>query len=496
MDFDFPHSVSAPFLLVTHSGQWLLVPGWMAAVTLPFCLMDKSWPLACTFGLTALLGLLIGFGGRCLRGTEKQTAGNAMASVALGWLLVAVFCGLPLYLSAQWMPSSSEVSKAYGSGINAFFEGMSGITSCGLTLSSSPDQLPMAVQWWRSLCEWVGGVGVVVMVLLLLAPTEHAYDFYRAEARSWQLGDSLKRTVLRIWVIFGGLTVFSILAMRWSGASWWEAVNHGMTAISTGGFSIKQDSFQSVPIASQVVAMVFMLLGGISFKLYHSIFFQRKWSWRKSTQLRGYLGLLMSGGFILWGIFLQIDNEKSVTTVLFQWISALGTCGFSAVDLSRWSAASLLILLVGMCIGGAAGSTTGGIKISRFVWIIKFMSRRMSERFRNRELPDFYLFDGKEMECDEARKRIRYALLLTSFWSLSLLFGWMLLLIVMPEQPPIHLLFEAVSALGSVGLTTGVTQADMPTSAKACLIGFMWLGRLEFVSVFMLVLLPLKRGNR
>ncbi|MDA3874411.1 MAG: hypothetical protein PF795_10695, partial [Kiritimatiellae bacterium] len=480
-------------LLIRRTGLWLFVPGCMSLFTMLFCLGASNVPLLKAFALTAFLSFLVAGLLSRLRVKGELSGCNAMTSVALGWLLVAAMCGLPLYLSARWMPPDTEVARAYGSWINAFFEGMSGITSCGLTVSARPDQLPMAIQWWRSLSEWVGGVGVVMFMFLLLEPKTQAYAFFHAEARDWHLKDDLHKTIFRIWIIFCGLTLAAVLSLRLTGVSWWEAVNHGMTAISTGGFTIRKDSYQSVSAITQAVTMCFMLLGGVSFRTLHTAVYQRKWPWRDATQLRWYLGLLLLGGSGLWAATWASHMQERPLPVLFQWVSALGTCGLSAADLSTWAPPTLILLVIAMCVGGAAGSTTGGIKISRFVWMSKFMLRRIHEHIQNREIPDFYMFDGEQINADDARKRIQYAYVLSSFWLITLFSGWLVLLFVMPAREPVHVLFEAASALGSVGLSTGVTQAEMPATAKLCLMLLMWLGRLEFVSVLMLLMWPWRK---
>ena len=478
--------------IICQACRFLIVPGAMALTAMPLCLVENDTATLFAFSITAAAGLLAAGIFRYLPVKTDQGTHCAMATVALAWLATGALCGLPLYLAAQAAQDGSELVRAYGSGIDAFFEGMSGVTSCGLTLSARPDLLPLSVQWWRSLCEWVGGVGVVVLMLVLIEPAEHHDAFYRAEARSWRLEDSLRKTAMRIWTIFMGLSVGSVIGLRLAGAPWWEALNHGMTAIATGGFTVRAGSFQDVAPTVQWTAMVFMTMGAFSFRTYHRLLVNRLPPWRQSTQMRWLITLMLAGAVTLIGIVHLETVDATRTQTAFQWVSALGTCGFSAVDLSQWGPTAMLFLVLGMVIGGASGSTTGGIKIARLVWLSKNAVKHLQNRMNDSADPETYRFNGRTVETEKAVQRIRYAALLAGLWVVSLICGWIVLLLAMPAAPPVHLLFEAASALGSVGLSSGITRPDMPAVAKGCLAFLMWIGRLEIISAVMLFTAPFR----
>ena len=486
--------------MIRQVGHFLFAPGVMALTALPYCLFEENNATFTAFAATAAICLTVAALLQLIPARKNQKTYTAMATVALVWLLMGVVCGLPLYLTAQLSPAGSEAARTYGTFINAFFEGMSGVTSCGLTLSARPDLLPSAIQWWRSLCEWVGGVGVVVLMLLLIEPAEHNYTFYRAEARQWRLKQtSLRHTAGRIWTIFAGLTVLSVIALHSTGAPWWEAVNHGMTAIATGGFTIRADSFQQVEAAVRFCAMLFMVLGVVSFRSYSRLLYDRVPPWRHATQIRWLAALLLAGGAAVVAVTRIEPHEVPIERALFQWVSALGTCGFSAVDLSGWGPAALVLLMLGMIVGGASGSTTGGIKIARVVWLCKNSVKHLQNRMRDSDTLESYRFNGQSVSSQEAIKRIRYAALLAGLWVVALTTGWLVMLLALPRATPVHLLFECASALGSVGLSTGITEAQMPAAAKLCLTMLMWLGRLEIISAVMLLTLPitaLRRAKR
>lgn len=476
------------------AGGLLLAPAAMAAATLPFCLAEGDGTALASFGALALVSLALAGLSRLVPRRREVRSVDAVAAVALAWLLIGGLCGVPLHLVARDAAPGSALASAYGPPLNALFEGMSGITSCGLTMADRPDLLPASVQWWRSLCEWVGGVGVVVTMLLLLDPAEHHEAFYRAEARSWRLDAPIRRTAVRIWSIFPVLTLLAVLGLRLAGESWWAAVNHGLTGIATGGFTIREDSFRSAPAAVQGVAMGAMLLGAVSFRAYSRIAVRRS-PWWRSTQLRWLAGLLGGGLLVLLALKRWAGLDATALQIAFQWFSALGTCGFAGADPAAWPPAALLVLTAGMVVGGMAGSTTGGIKISRLAWLAKNIGRHLRVRLEGREAPTAYRFDGAAVDPGEARRRIGHAAILAGLWAAALVLGWSALLLLLPDDPPQHLLFEAASALGSVGLTTGVTDASLPATAKTTLIALMWLGRLEIVSALLLLLLPWRRDR-
>jgi trk system potassium uptake protein TrkH len=268
-----------------------------------------------------------------------------------------------------------------------------------------------------------------------------------------------------------------------------------MTAIATGGFTIRAGSFRDVAPVVQWTAMLFMAMGAISFRTYHRLLVDRLPPWRQSTQMRWLITLILAGAAALAGITHLEKIDATRTQTIFQWISALGTCGFSAADLSQWGPAAMLLLILGMVIGGASGSTAGGIKITRLVWLCKNAVNHLRNRMSDSDQPGTYRFNGREVEPEKAVQRIRYAALLAGLWCVGLIGGWLALLLAMPAAPPMHLFFEAASALGSVGLSSGVTRPEMPDAAKGGLAFLMWIGRLEIISAVMLFTAPLRDGG-
>ncbi|MBE9043344.1 TrkH family potassium uptake protein [Pleurocapsales cyanobacterium LEGE 10410] len=470
----------------------------MALVSLPVC-----WLSGETYALVPLLTCAIAslaVGQLLYRQTKSQASNRipyAMATAALGWLLVPLFASIPLLMTANapnLAPDLSTTILMFQNPWNSIFEAFSGFTSTGLSMAFNYSELPHTIQWWRSLMEWVGGVGVIVLVISLLEPTTEPYQLYNAEGRSQRIGLTLSQTVKRIWWIYVIYTIGSILLFRIVGMNWWEALNHGMTGIATGGFSVSESSIANYGIAVKLAVILVMTLGAISFSAHYEVLRYRKLSAFWADNQHQALWILLSlGTILLWGFHRLANRDVAFIDVLFQWSSALGTCGFSTVSVSDWDGGAKLLMTLIMAIGGAAGSTAGGIKLSRFVIIFK----AIVWRFRRVTLLPHemmrYQLNGKILKEAEASRRVDAAAVLAILWlSISITGVFILQYLKLPNYNLSDVIFEVASATSGVGLSTGITHPDLPWLGKLTLILLMWMGRLEIISALLLLSLPLK----
>ncbi len=198
-------------------------------------------PLVITAAVSALAGAGLYFP---LRRAPEPELRHAMVTAAIGWILVPTFGALPFVLTQAFAGAAQSAPMAvwvFSDPANAFFESVSGFTSTGLSVVSRPDLLPHTLQWWRSLSEWIGGLGVLVVMLSVLSgprPGATLYSMYYAEARAERIRPTIRATVRTMWWIFFLFTAVS-MALQWRlGTPIWEAANHAMTAMATGGFSI------------------------------------------------------------------------------------------------------------------------------------------------------------------------------------------------------------------------------------------------------------------
>ncbi|MDJ0588881.1 MAG: TrkH family potassium uptake protein [Pleurocapsa sp. MO_226.B13] len=479
-------------------GLFLHVPGIMALISVPVCLLSgETYALVPLF--TCAIASLV-FGQLLYRQGNSQVSNRipyAMATAAVGWFLVPLFSSIPILMTANapdLTPDLSTTILPFQNPWNAIFEAYSGFTSTGLSMAFNYSEIPHTLQWWRSLMEWVGGVGVIVLVITLLEPTTEPYQLYNAEGREQRIGLTLTQTVKRIWWIYILYTIAGIILFRVVGMNWWEALNHGMTAISTGGFSVTENSIANYSVAVKLAVMVMMTLGAISFSVHYQFLRQGKLSafW-SDNQHQALWILLLLGTILLWGFNRLVSNDIALIDIVFQWSSALGTCGFGTVSIGDWGGGSKLLMSLAMVIGGAAGSTAGGIKLSRFVIIFK----AIVWRFRRIALLPHemmrYELDGEILKESEANRRVEAAAVLAILWLSVVIIGiFILQYLKLPTYQLIDVIFEVASATSGVGLSTGITHPDLPWLGKLTLMTLMWMGRLEIISVLLLFSLPFK----
>lgn len=416
----------------------------------------------------------------------------SMVVVALSWLIVVLLGVIPFYGIAHSLEYPNASVRVFEIFSNGFFESMSGFTSTGLSIVPDASRLPATLQFWRSLMEWVGGAGVVLMALLLIKPAEDAKKLYISETRKFLFDGSIKKTVKWIWIIYTAYTALSIGLFLISGMPLWEAINHGMTAIATGGFSITGDSFISYGPAIKIAAIFIIILGALSFQAHYHFWVKREWTspWKK-TDIRTFFGVWLFG--ILLTILIKLNYTTTPTWLkyLFEWSSALGTCGFSNLPLHYLNQPLLVLLILGMIIGGCSGSTTGGIKTNRVAWAIKAFLWRIKAIWQPGVRNISFFYDQKRVSQKDGLQMIETIVSLILLW-VCLLFGssFVLLITLHDQFTFLQVLFETSSALGSVGLSSGVVSATLPDSAKYLFSILMWMGRLEVMAVLIFFCVP------
>ena len=421
---------------------------------------------------------------------------HAMIAAAISWVMISALGALPFYIIATQTSGSDAMSatlQTFATPINALFESTSGMTSTGLTLATKPSELPDILLLWRSLMQWVGGFGFIILIVLFLDPSDDHEQLFSTELNQRPEADGLTRAAIRILAIYLGFTVASIFALSASGSSFWEALNHGLTAISTGGFTIDDDSVSTSSRVQQFVLCLIMICGAFSFATHDKI-------------LKGQFGAFINGQslrlliIIFIGVLLIIladavaGEDTRLPEIAFMTISAGATAGFANTDISEWSQLSLFIIFLLMFVGAASGSTGGGLKISRATLLIRVHLRFCADLLRT---PGIQSNEEKKLfeniPTSDAR-RLPMAQTVFFFWVVTLVIGAFLLAVV-TQAPWQDVVFETTSALGGVGLSVGLTDPALPATAKLILMSLMIMGRLEIVPLLVLVRSLLTRSG-
>ncbi len=462
--------------------------------------------LALSAALTYTIGAVLT---RTCAGATEPAKLHGMIIAAGGWLVVAILGSLPFLFVAATIaffpaflntPPLSPTVAAFLNPLNGIFESMSGFTGSGLTMAVHEPKLPATLLWWRSFIQWVGGVGVIVLTTAVLArPGSGSLTLYESEARSEKIHPSILSTVRSIWWIFLLFTFVSILLLWLAGMSLWGAINHAMTGLATGGFSITDQSIATYDSALIDFALIpVMTLGSIAFPIHYLVLRGDIENFYTDLQTRWVFGFFGLGSAVLC-VLLYVEGPyetvfAAVRYGLFQFVSAASCTGFqTAMTLGRtWSPEALLVMSGAMVVGAAAGSTVGGIKLIRVLVLSKGTIHRISSVFYPDSAIRPFRLNGRRLSDDQLSVEFEEATIITLLWLFFLALGIAVFLVVEPAPAGeryalVDVIFEIASAQGNVGITTGITGPDMALLGKLMLIFNMWIGRLEIIPVVVLL---------
>jgi trk system potassium uptake protein TrkH len=451
---------------------------------------DAIGPLLITCLMFFIFGLPLYY---LFKRAEPANFKSAMVTAALGWLIISVIGSIPFILIPYNINSLQNMDI-----LSALFESISGWTGTGLTMVDNEGLLPYTLQFWRSFIQWIGGVGVIVLTLSILArPGTGSFVLYKGEARDQKTHPSIVSTVRTIWWIFLIYTIIGIISLyiigviTKDGMNLWESINHAMTGIATGGFSVTDDSIAGFGIVSQIAIIILMIFGGIAFSAHYDLLKGKIKKFLSDPQFKAMILLFLMGIFSLTFIninFFNWDLLNNINISSFQFISALTCTGFSSVEsLSNWSESAKLLLSFGMVIGGAAGSTAGGIKLFRAILLSKGVGWRIKQAISTPRRVFVHKLGDKSLSKENAMDLINEAAIISFMWIILLSCGIILISTIFPNETLGNVFFEVCSAQGNVGLTTGITNLEMNSIAKTMLIFNMWIGRLEIIPIIVLI---------
>ena len=406
---------------------------------------------------------------------------EAMALVGAGWFACSCAAALPYFFCEP------QVSLDF-----AFFEGVSGLTTTGSTIFVDLERLPKSILMWRSLTQWVGAMGILAMfVVVLSGMTSSSKTLIGAES-SLSNTDlaSLRQTMRRIWLLYLGFTIVCGLGLWGMGLTPFQAVNHGLTAVATGGFGTENTSVAGAPFgtASKIWLMVFMILGAISFPFYLTMM-KRKWNdlREKFEEVYWFLGIVGIASLVLLiQHFLGGFDGARPVDIVFNVISIGTSTGYVSSDFDEWSRLAVGVLVLLMVVGGCSGSTVGGLKVSRIIMWVRFLKSGLHHTFRPKMVEPIKL-NGRKVQ-DGAFEQLFLVISMFGFFTIM---GTFVLQLLEPAQSLKGSLSAVISCLGNMGPALadmggaeGFAQAGVATKVFFAIL--MILGRLEYIAFVVL----------
>ncbi|MDZ4171686.1 MAG: TrkH family potassium uptake protein, partial [Methanobacteriaceae archaeon] len=393
---------------------------------------------------------------------------HGMIIAALAWLWAALIGSFVMILSLNM------------DFMNAYFENMSAWTGSGLSMFIDVEILPKSILFLRSLEQWIGGVGIIIVVIgILIRPGTAASRLYKSEAREERIKPSIPNTVKTIWWIYLFYTILGIVLYGLAGMSLFDAINNTMTNLSTGGMSIKNGNIGAYKSDLITIITIFlMIVGGTSFLVHYRALKGNLKFVLKDIQFQAMLVIV-----ILFSIFIFLSGKILPLESVFNIVSALSCTGSNvqtSAQMLTWPAYVKILIIACMVMGMAAGSTTGAIKLIRVVTILKGIYWELMKILTPEGSVIPRKLSGKTISDVEIREASAY----TSIYFVFLLFSWVVLAIY--GYDPLNSLYEVVSAQGNVGLSMGIVSPEMPYIAQIALIFNMWIGRLEIIPALVL----------
>ena len=464
-----------PRVLTKYLGQLCLIIAALTTVPMIVCLLYGEFPAATAY--LAAVGLLAGGGivaGR-LQWSGRLQTNEAVVLAAFSFILAPLAAVVPFMLAGM-------------SAVDAIFETVSGVTTTGLTMLSDVGTASAGLIFGRAWMQWYGGLGIVVFSLvLILRPGTVARDMADTEDIQDDLLGGVKAFASRALSAYVVMTVVGAIVLLSFGVNPITAVLYALAAVSTGGFAPQNNSAAALgswPVQSML--MLICLAGSLPIPFYIRL-------WRRVPATREHIGQVAGILVVAIGIgaLMVLDHAlnrpESVSKLAFDlpWLafSAQTTSGFSIMPVTELSPASKIALMFAMSIGGGVGSTAGGIKIVRLMAVLRLTQLLI---YRSQLAPHAVLplrFAGRNLDTADIQK----FLLLPLLFGAVVMVSW--LVFVLLGYPPLDALFDVVSAVGTVGLSTGITGKELPVLLKLVLCGDMLLGRLEIIA-WLVVLSP------
>ena len=383
-------------MIFSTTGKVIVAIGLLLVLPLVVAFIYGEWRCAMAFGITIGGALLIG--GLLVKLLQPKNmvffSKEGFITVAICWIAASLVGAVPFMISGE-IPTFAD----------AVFEIVSGLTTTGASVVPTVENLSRSVLFWRSFSHWIGGMGVIVFVMAVTSRApDRSMHILRAEMPG-PIVDKLvprsKDTAKILYLIYMGMTIALIIALLLCGMPLFDSMVHAFGTAGTGGFGIKSDSIAGYSKAAQWVITVGMFLFGVNFNLYYLILIKKFKSAIRSQELWVYSGLVVGSTFIIAFNILNLCSNfaEALRLSAFQVCSIISTTGYSTTNFDLWPSLSKTILLLLMFSGGCAGSTAGGIKVSRLVIMWRTVKRDLKKALHPRTT-SVVKFEGRRVDED------------------------------------------------------------------------------------------------
>lgn len=427
--------------------------------------------------LSLILGLLL-----LLKKPKDNTMylKEGLVATGLTWIVMSLIGCLPLWLSGE-IPSF----------IDAFFETVSGFTTTGSSILSEVEPLSHTALFWRSLTHWIGGMGVLVFLLAIVPMSGGShFNLMRAESPGPDVGKvvpKIKTSAAILYLIYFGLTVLEFILLIIGKMPVFDAVNSALATAGTGGFGFKNDSFMSMTAYQQWVVGIFMLVFATNFNLYCYIIFRQFKKIPGMEEIKVYLGLIVSAVLVFFFSTKDLYATKfeALTHAVFQTGTFMSSTGFASTDFDKWPSIAKVVIVILMFCGACAGSTGGGLKVSRIVIMIKNIGKEIASCIHPRIVRKV-TFEGKVVDNDLSRSIFVY------FMIFLLILTGSTILVSIEGRDIVTSFTSCLTCLNNMGPGLGEIVGptgnfgSLTTFSKCVLIFNMLAGRLELFPILML----------
>ncbi|WP_114579301.1 TrkH family potassium uptake protein [Saliphagus sp. LR7] len=462
------------------------------------------------FILTIIITVGVGTALEQLREDDDFHSREALLFVALAWGAVCLIGAIP-YVIAGYGTDSTLAHP-----VNALFESTSGVTTTGATVMGeiSTEQHSHALLMWRQLTQWLGGMGIIVLMVAILPQVAvNGAQLIQSEAPGpelQQLTPQIAETARLLWMFYFAFTILYIcllLILHGVGLApnmgVYNAIAHGFTTLPTGGFSPEAESIAAFSPAVQWVVIPFMIIAGINFALWYYVLQGEYHSFIKNREFQAYIGAIVGLIVILWGLLftgaapaLELGGttegslENSARQAAFQIGSLMNSTGYATSDFAQWNTMAQAVLLFAMFIGGSAGSTGGGIKVIRWLVVLKMVHRELYTTAHPNAVRPIRL-GGYIVDEEVLRGIVGFTFMYL------LLFGIATVIIILDagraglELSILEGLSASLATIGNIGPGFGTlgpfgSYLEFPSSTKLLMVFLMWAGRLEIIPVLVL----------